>query len=75
MQFEYAGSQTGWVRLVNDALIPVSKWSVADVESWLLHIGIKDIATSFAAMKIDGPTFMSLTIDDLERVDIQVCVR
>ena len=69
-EFDYTGPQTGWVRLVEGAAVPMQRWTTEDTAAWLKHIGLPELTGVFDERQIDGPTLLNATPEDFERLNL-----
>ena len=54
---------------------PVNNWNISDVGEWLCQNGLSQYKNLFCDQhKIDGPSLITLTIDDLRQPPVQITV-
>jgi hypothetical protein len=56
----------------NEFSSPGSQWSVADVCTWLEHVGMGEYQVSFELNKIDGAALLLLNSDSLKELGVMV---
>jgi hypothetical protein len=53
-------------------VIPGSQYSVADVVSWLQHVGMSEYCQAFRTNHIDGAALLALTTEELKELGVTV---